>query len=90
MASSLSRFEPASARPSLFAGGDLTEMVSELTRDVEQLDSLVDRQRQLLQKRTGDGAKAERQWRQIRARAGTLTTKVHAILHEFTPPVPNN
>jgi hypothetical protein len=90
MASSLSRFEPVSARPPLFADGELTEMVSELTRDVEQLDSLVDSRRQLLQKRTGDGAKAERQWRQIRARAGTITTRVHAILHEIDLPVADN
>jgi hypothetical protein len=90
MASSLSRFEPVSARPPLSLDADLTRMVSELTRDVERFDSLVDSQRQLLQKRTGDGAKAERQWRQIRARAGTITTRVHAILHEIDLPVADN
>jgi hypothetical protein len=90
MANSLNRFEPIRARPPMFLDAELTRIVSELTRDVEQFDSLVHSQRQLLQQRTSDGAKAERQWREIRARVGIITTKVHAILDEIALPVANN
>jgi hypothetical protein len=90
MASSLSRFEPVRARPPLSLDADLTRMVSDLTRDVERFDSLLHSQRSLLQAPTSNGAKAERQWREIRARASMITTKVHAILDEFNLPVANN
>jgi hypothetical protein len=76
MANSLNGFEPIRARPPVFLDADLSRMVSDLTRDVKGFDSLVHR--------TSDGAKAERQWREIRARAGIITTKVHAILDEIT------
>jgi hypothetical protein len=79
------RYERIPARP-LFLNAELSRMVSELTRDVEQFDSLLHSQRQLLQQPTSDGEKAERQWRQIRARVGTLTTKVHAVLDEIALP----
>jgi hypothetical protein len=87
MANSLDRVEPIRVRPPLFLEAELTRMVSDLTRDVEQIDSLVDRQRKLLQQRTSNGAKAERQWNEIRARVGIITTKVHAILDEIALPV---
>ena len=90
MASSLHRLEPIRARPPLFVDPELTRMVSDLTRDIERFDSLVDSQRWLLQAPTGDDAKAKRQWREIRARMGIITTKVHALLDEITPPVANN
>jgi|SRR5450759_563865 len=90
VADSLNRIEPIRARPPLFLDAELSRMVSELTRDVEQFDSLVHGQRQLLQQRTSDGAKAERQWREIRARVGIITTKVHAILDEIALPVADN
>ena len=87
MANSLDRVEPIRARPPLFLDAELTQMVSDLTRDVERFDSLVHSQRRLLQHRTKDGAKAERQWQEIRARVGIITTKVHAILDEIALPV---
>ena len=90
MASSLNRVEPIRARPPLFLDAELTRMVSDLTRDIERFDSLVDCQRRLLQAPTGNGAKAQRRWREIRARAGIITTRVHAILDEITLPVANS
>jgi hypothetical protein len=90
MASSLNRLEPIRARPPLFLDAELTRMVSDLTRDIERFDSLVHNQRRLLQAPTSNGAKAQRQWRQIHARAGIITTKVHAILDEITLPVADN
>jgi hypothetical protein len=86
MANSLDRFEPRRAQPPLLLDAELTRMVSDLTRDVEQFDSLVDSQRRLLQQRTANGPRAERQWREIRARVGVITTKVHAILDEIALP----
>jgi hypothetical protein len=86
---SLNRFEGVPAQP-LSLDADLTRMVSDLTRDVEQFDSLVHRQRRLLQKRAHDGAKAERRLREIHVRVGILTTKVHAILDEIALPVANS
>jgi hypothetical protein len=86
---SLNRFEGIPARP-VFHEAELSRMVSELTRDVERFDLLVNNQRRLLQAPTSNGAKAQRQWRQIHARAGIITTKVHAILDEIALPVANN
>jgi hypothetical protein len=83
---SLNRYEGIPARPVLL-DSDITRMVSDLTRDVERFDSLVHRQRRLLQQRTHDGAKAERQLREIHARVGDIKTKVHAILEEIAVPV---
>lgn len=62
-------------------------MVSELARDVEQFDSLLHRQRELLQQQISDGEKAERRWRKIRAQAVRITTEVQAILNEIALPV---
>jgi hypothetical protein len=87
MASSLRRFEPIQAAPPSVCDGELTRMVSDLTRDVEQFDSLLHSQRQLLEQRAGNGAMAGRQLREIRARVGILTTKVHSILDELALPV---
>jgi hypothetical protein len=75
-------YERMAARPVLL-DAELIRMVSELTRDVEQFDSLLQSQRQLLQ-RTSDGEKAERQWRKIRAQVGRIKTKVHAVLDEIS------
>jgi hypothetical protein len=86
MANSLDRFEPSRAQPPLLLDAELTRMVSDLTRDVELFDSLVDGQRRLLQQRTG-GPKAERQWREIRSRVGIITARVHAILDEIALPL---
>ncbi len=69
----------------LLLDDELSGMVSELTRDVERFDSLLDSQRQLLQ-RTSDGKKAEREWRRIRSEVGRITTKVHAVLDEIALP----
>jgi hypothetical protein len=90
MASSLHRPEPIGSRPPLFLDAELTRMVSDLTRDIERFDSLVDSQRRLLQASTRDGAKAERRLKEIRSRVGVITTKVHAILHEIDLPVADN
>jgi hypothetical protein len=90
MASSLHRLEPIGSRPPLFLDAELTRMVSDLTRDIERFDSLVDSQRRLLQASTRDGAKAERRLKEIRSRVGVITTKVHAILHEIDLPVADN
>jgi hypothetical protein len=87
MASYLSPVEPIRAGTPLFFDAELTRLVSDLTHDVEQFDSLVHSQRRLLQNRTSDGTKAERQWREIRARVGIIETKVHAILDEIARPV---
>jgi hypothetical protein len=83
---SLHRFEGIPAGP-VFLNADITRMVSDLTRDVEQFDSLVHRQRRLLEQGTHDGANAERQLREIRVRVGVIKTKIHAILDEISPPV---
>jgi hypothetical protein len=90
MASSLHRLEPTSSRQALFLDAELTQMVSDLTHDIERFDSLVNGQRRLLQASTRDGAKAERRMKEIRSRVGVITTKVHAILEEITLPVVNN
>ena len=90
MASSLSRIETIHDRPPLLSDAELTRMVSDLTRDIERFDSLVDSQRRLIQARIADGAKAERRWREIRARVGTITMKAQAILDEITPGSTNN
>jgi hypothetical protein len=87
MASSLNPVEPIRAGTALFFDAELTRLVSDLTRNVEQFDSLVHSQRRLLQQRTSDGAKAERQSREIRARVGIIETKVHAILGEIALPI---
>jgi hypothetical protein len=83
---SLHRFEGIPARPA-FLDADITQMVSDLTREVEQFDSLVLSQRRLLTERASDGASAEQQMRELRARVGVIKTKVHAILDEIALPV---
>ena len=80
------RYERIPAGP-LFLDAELSRMVSELARDVEQFDSLLHRQRELLQQQTSDGEKAERRWRKIRAQAVRITTKVQAVLDEIALPV---
>jgi hypothetical protein len=83
---SVNRFEGIPDGPAIHYS-ELSRKVSELTHDVEQFDSLVHSKRRLLQHRTTDGAKAERQFREIRARVDIITTKVHAILDEIALPV---
>jgi len=61
-------------------------MVSDLTRDVEQFDSLLQSQRNLFQQ-AKDVQPAERQWRQIRTELGRITTRVHAVLDEIALPI---
>jgi hypothetical protein len=86
VAYSLNRLESIPARPWLI-DAELSRMMSELTRDVEKFDSLIESRRRLLQMPARDGEEAERQWRMIRARVGRITTKVHAILDEIALPV---
>ena len=75
-------YESIPARPS-FLDAELSRMVSELARDVEQFNSLVHSQRRLLQQGTGDEESAQRQWSEIRARACRITIKAHAVLDEI-------
>lgn len=86
---SLNRFEGIPARP-VFHEAELSRMVSELTRDIERFDLLVNSQRQQLQELASDGEKVKRQWRKIRAQVDTITTKVQAILDEIAVPVADN
>lgn len=86
MASS-NRLESVPAQSTVL-DADLIRKVSDLTRDVERFNSLVDRQRRLLQQQGNcDGAKGERQLREIRGRVRMLTTKLRAILDEIAVPV---
>ena len=73
-------------RPS-FLDAELRRMVSELARDVEHFDSLLQRQRELLQQQASDGEKAERRWRKIRAQAVRINAQVHAVLSEMGSPI---
>jgi hypothetical protein len=61
-------------------------MVSELARDVETFDLLLDGQRKLLQQPASDWELAERHWRKVRAQAIRITTKVQAVLAEMALP----
>lgn len=66
---------------------ELTRVVSELTRDVERFDSILNIQRQLLQHGPQNEEKAERQWKKIGASVGKITTKTREILDEIGQPV---
>ena len=70
----------------LFLDAQLTRMVSELTRDVERFDSLIDSQRCLLQQATPDGQTAERQWRRIHSEIGRITSKIYCVINEIALP----
>ena len=85
MAELHSRYERVPARP-LFLDAQITRMVSELTRDVERFDSLINSERCLLQQGTQDGQKAERQWRRIHTEIGKITSKIYCVIDEIALP----
>lgn len=70
----------------LMDSAELTRAVSELARDVERIDSILNLQRQLFKERTPNAKRATRQWKQIRAGIGTITTKTRQILDELGQP----
>ena len=67
---------------------ELTQVVEELTRDVERLDSIIDIQRHLLEHRTPNEENAKRHWKQIRAGLRRITTRTREILDEIAQPSP--
>jgi len=75
------RFVGLATQP-LFLENDLTWVVLDVIREVEEFDALVRSRRRLLQQRTTDLATAERRLREIRVRLATLVTKVHTLTDE--------
>jgi hypothetical protein len=79
-------YEHTPARP-LLLDPELARMVSDLTREVEQFDSLLNSHRQLLLRRTIDAQGTGFQWGRIRAEVGRITTKVYAVFDEIALPI---
>jgi hypothetical protein len=81
--------EPAPTRVVFdVAGGDLVRILSQLTREVERLDSMIRNQRHLLQKSDADlGAFDDRlirrQSRRISAGAAEIVTQATCALEEL-------